>query len=159
MRTALVGFAAGLLGTVAVVVPYHYVSAQKPFGVVDINGIFNLRSLVLADKASTVKTPEARAALEAEAGNTGPKIDQALADVQKRCNCVLLVRAAVISNLPDYTDQVKHTLGLDGVDESALQAKITHNLVGKLSDMIAQPTPGVAPSGVDPKGVPAPGVK
>lgn len=145
-QTIAVGFVAGIIGAAAVTVPVHFLGGPRKFGAVDVNAIFNLRSAVLTDKASSEKTAEGRAALEAEAASTGPKIDHALAEIQKDCKCVLLVRAAVISNVPDYTEQAKHMLGLDGIDEAALQAKIVNNLVGKFSNVLTQP--GQDPAGI-----------
>ncbi|WP_321967108.1 hypothetical protein [Burkholderia cepacia] len=138
-RTIVVGFTAGIFGAAAVMAAAYFLGGPHKFGAVDVNAIFNLRSAVLTDKASSEKTPEGRAALEAEAANTGPKIDHVLAAIQKDCKCVLLVRAAVISNIPDYTEQAKRMLGLDGIDEAALQAKIVNNLVGKFSNVLNQP--------------------
>lgn len=154
-RAVAAGFAAGVFGAAAVTVPMHFFGGPRKFGAVDVNAIFNLRSAVLTDRAASEKTAEGRAALEAEAANTGPKIDHALAQIQKDCNCVLLVRAAVISNIPDYTDQAKHMLGIDGIDEAALQAKIVNNLVGKFSNVLTQP--GMDAAGA--KQLPAPGDK
>lgn len=133
---AVAGIAAfvSLIVAISSMAGYHALFGQKQkVGVVDIVGILETSEVMFTEMLSRGRvSDDDRQAAYDMVRQTGPKLDAAIAELQRSCDCVLMTKAAVVgSGAIDYTPQVKATLGIDKVDVKALQTRIRDAMQGK----------------------------
>lgn len=116
---------------------YHQWFSKPPQRVVtvDLNEVLGLKQIQLTMQATRPGATDAdRAAAYDEIGQFGKDIETTLNEMQRDCNCLLIVRAAVLKGQnEDLTSELKKRLGLDQV--SLAQAVDSLANRGKLPGM------------------------
>jgi hypothetical protein len=123
IKAAIAFLAASLVGALSLGV-YHWLSHQKssPIATADIAEIVKIRELqftrMLAKPNVTDKDRQEAYVLVSK---VGPEIEAALDAIQKDCQCVLLVKSAVLAGESrDMTEDLKRRLGLAGLSSKAM---------------------------------------
>ena len=130
------------LVTSILLVSYHFLvgrnaGMEHKFATVDVGELVRIKQLqtTLAMLQPGV-TDKERGAVYEQITAFGQQLDATVKKLQAGCNCVLLVRGAVVGGLPDYTDDAKAMVGLQGLDPERLSKQI-----------VALNTPGGQPPG------------
>jgi hypothetical protein len=116
-----------LVVCVSILAVYHSIFSQKQkIGMVDIAGILETSELMFTDMLTkpNVNDVDRQSAYDM-VKQTGPRLDAAISELQRSCDCLLVTKAAVIGNAAiDYTLQVKAMMGIDKVDVKSIQARV-----------------------------------
>lgn len=130
---------------------YHFLVAPVPprLATVDLTEIVAVREMQAMIEASK-SGGDPQATLRA-ATLWPQELERTLAAIQADCQCVLLVRAAVIGQqLTDFTPELKKRLGLDKLDAAELRRTLGNTL-------FASPRAATNPVNADGRPAPAPG--
>lgn len=102
------------------------VPAPPRFATADLQEVFDLAQLQMTDLVTRKDASDReREQAYALASQFGPKVEAALEAIQADCRCLVLVRGAVArGRLPDYTDALKHAIGVDALDAAALKQRV-----------------------------------
>jgi hypothetical protein len=119
------------LVTTVLLAGYHFLvvrsagAAANKFATVDIGELVRIKQLqtTLAMLQPGV-TDKERGAVYDQITAFGQQLDGTVKKIQADCNCVLLVRGAVVGGLPDYTENAKALVGLQGLDPEKLSQQI-----------------------------------
>lgn len=119
------------LVTTVLLASYHFLvirsagAAANKFATVDIGELVRIKQLqtTLAMLQPGV-TDKERGAVYDQITAFGQQLDGSVKKIQADCNCVLLVRGAVVGGLPDFTDEAKTLVGLQGLDPEKLSKQI-----------------------------------
>lgn len=125
---------------------YHFLIAEKNktnFASIDVAEVMQIKQLQLTITMSGpgVSDVERGAAFETIAA-FAKDIDTAITEIQDQCNCILLVRAAVVKGAPDLTGVLKEKLGMGDIQVDQLIAKLK-NLGGELPQKNGKQEAGV----------------
>lgn len=107
-----------VLTVVAVLAVYdrYVVRPMKQIAIVDVAEVLRLKEKQFAQAITSAGSSESdRSAVVSAAGEFARKLPAALAEVSNECNCLVLVKAAVVGdpgNAIDLTDAVKRKVGL-----------------------------------------------
>ena len=106
---------------------------RQKIGVVDIPGVLKSSEMIFTDMISRAGSTDADRQQAYElVRTTGPKIEQALNDIQAECDCLLMAKAAVVGGSHvDYTPKVREVLGISEVNEQAVQERLRDALIGR----------------------------
>lgn len=106
---------------------YYYGNQQHNIAVVDINELVELKQLVVSANALTMKkTDKTSQELYDQITAFTKQLESEITALQDECECMLLVRPAVIKGKTtiDYTDVLKQHLSLDGLNKDELIKQI-----------------------------------
>ena len=102
-----------------VVAAYHFAYiAQQPrsqWGTLDVAELMHTKELMMTVKAMSPDTSdEQKGQVYEDLKNFGQQLETVIADVQRECNCIVMVRNAVVKapNVIDLTDTARQRLGL-----------------------------------------------
>jgi hypothetical protein len=116
---------------------YHYWVAPRPTRVatVDLSEVLDLKQLqVTAQSMKAGATDKDRAAAFDEIGRFARDMEAGVAELARECDCVLLVRAAVVKGVAeDLTPALKKKMDMDRVSA----ADMVQAIVGKRPDPAA----------------------
>lgn len=110
---ALVSILVTILGLVAYA---HYGPKAVRIATVDINEVIQIKEVqltVMATKPGV--TDKEREAAYDEITKFGSSVEGAIGDLQRDCDCLILVRAAVVKGAEDMTGALKLKLGMSDV--------------------------------------------
>ena len=128
---------------------YHYWLAPraKPLATVDLAEVLELKQLeVTAASTKAGATDKDRAAAFDEIGRFARDMEAAVSDLSRDCDCVLLVRAAVVRGVAeDLTPALKKKMGVDRLNAADMMQAIASK---PAASALAQPLPQVAGSTV-----------
>ncbi len=130
---AVSAFIALVISVSAIAIYHARFSDQQKIGMVDIAGILEISEVVFTDMlAKPNLTDSDRNDAYDLVRETGPKLDAAIADLQAKCHCLLMTKAAVVGyGAIDYTSEIKTALGLHKVDVKAMQERIKASMLDK----------------------------
>lgn len=119
------------LVTMALLASYHFLvirsagATANKFATVDIGELVRIKQLqtTLAMLQPGV-TDKERGEVYDQITAFGQQLDGTVKKIQADCNCVLLVRGAVVGGLSDYTEDAKTLVGLQGLDPEKLSKQI-----------------------------------
>lgn len=135
-QAALSGVVA-LIVSIVVLATYHlFTHARSKPGMVDVASLLEMNELMFTERISKPGISEAdkEQALEM-VRQTAPKIEAAVFDIQRECNCLLLTKPAVVGDTAiDYTPRIRKALGFDNVDPALIQARIRGYIRAKSAD-------------------------
>jgi len=122
LRGAALALAGGLAGSaITLGAVWLATPATRQVATIDLQGVIELQQLKLTAmvlKAGATDDDRARAFTQVKA--FGGALDEAIEQVRKSCNCVLLTRNAVVgAHGLDMTPKLRSALGLDGADAEA----------------------------------------
>ena len=114
--------------SIACLAGYHFWFAEKNrtnLSSIDVAEVMQIKELQLTISMSApgVSDVERGAAFETIA-TFAKDIDIAITELQEQCNCVLLVRAAVVKGVPDLTPILKEKLGMGDIQIDQLINKL-----------------------------------
>lgn len=118
----------GLVSALVVTVAYHYfVSSQNKLnmGTIDVAEVMQIKELQLTLAVSKKGVSDVDRAAAYDSIKTFAKdLESAIDSIQTDCNCVILVKAAVVKGLPDHTASLKKKLSMDGISLESLVATL-----------------------------------
>jgi hypothetical protein len=120
-----------LLISLATVIGWDRLTKKEPrFGTVDIGAVLDLKQVQLSKIAFDASaTDKDRAATFKMIESFGRELEDALSRIRESCQCMLLVRNAVVTgSMPDYTENLKTLVGVDKVDPDAISKMVTSAL-------------------------------
>lgn len=141
-QAALSGLVA-LVVSAAVLTTYHFIThAKSKPGMVDVASLLEVNELIFTERISKPGASEADKELALEqVRHAAPKIEQAVFEIQKECDCLLLAKPAVVGDTAiDYTPRIRKVLGFENVDTAQLQARIRGHMRSKSSEQAGQAT-------------------
>ena len=133
-----------MLVVMSALAAYHYWLAprSKPLATVDLAEVLELKQLqITAASTKAGATDKDRAAAFDEIGQFARDMEAAVADLSRECDCVLLVRAAVVRGVAeDLTPALKRKMGVDRLNAADMMQAI----VGKRGASALPELPHVA---------------
>jgi len=117
-----------LLVSLVVIGAYHYCFANKKAGVavVDVSEVVAIQQSQFVKLLSGANvTDKDREQSFLMVSSFGERMKTAISEIQKDCHCTLVVKAAIIGEVADYTDSLKAKMGITG--RSVEAAKPTDN--------------------------------
>ena len=143
--TTLLQTAAALAALALAFFVYHRAYAPVPtrFATVDLTDVVAVREMqAMLEAARSGGDPQA----SLRAATQWPQeLERSLAAIQADCQCVLLVRAAVIGQqLTDVTPVLKQRLGLDRLDVAELRRTLGTTVFAGPREAASQATPSPA---------------
>ncbi|MBK6616134.1 hypothetical protein [Ottowia sp.] len=105
---------------------------SQSFAVVDLPEIIEIEQLSFTVAAMKPDlTDSQRAAAYEEVKAFGPRLEQAIEQVKKKCGCVLLMRSAYVGRVDkDLTLEIKTALGMQNLDVKAMKEQVTRSVQG-----------------------------
>lgn len=103
-----------------------YIKKDIQFGSVDIGAVINLKQLQVSSIAFRPGASNDEVAATYKMIETfGQELEVGLTKVRDVCQCVLLVRNAVVTGgMPDYTDLLKQAVGVEKVDPEMISKMV-----------------------------------
>ena len=117
-----------LLVSLMAIGAYHYWFANKKAGVavVDVSEVVAIQQSQFVKLLSGANvTDKDREQSFLMVSSFGERMKTAISEIQKDCHCTLVVKAAIIGEVADYTDSLKAKMGMTGM--SVEVAKPTDN--------------------------------
>ena len=115
----LLNAAAAIMCAALVVAAYHFAYiVQQPraqWGTLDVAELMHTKELMMTVKAMSPDTSEEqRGQVYEDLKNFGQQLEAVIADVQRECDCTVMVRNALVKapNVIDLTDTARQRLGL-----------------------------------------------
>ena len=115
--TVTIAFMVSLITVILALVGYNQFGPKpQRIATVDISEIVQIKEIQLTAMSAKVDaTDKDRAAAYDEIAIFGKALETAIADLQQDCNCLLLVRNAVVKGGDDLTGALKQKIGLGNV--------------------------------------------
>lgn len=121
--------AACLFTAVATVSAYHLLqrrSATPPLATVDLQGVIEAKELQFTEIITKPGITDADRAQAYElVARIGSEVERAVEQLGEECECVVLVRAAVVGrSLPDLTESLRQKMGVADLDVAAVRERL-----------------------------------
>jgi len=129
MDFVLMGLVALIVSTVVMFAGWYFMGQKQTFAVIDLPGIIEVEQLQF--QVNLMKdgvTDRDRAAEYERVKSFGPRLESAIEQVRKNCNCIILSRGAFVGQTKDVTGDVKLVLGTDKINVEELKAKVQREI-------------------------------
>lgn len=132
----LIALVALIVSTVVMFAGWYFLGQKQTFAVIDLPGIVEVEQLQF--QANLMKdgvTDRDRAVEYERVKSFGTRLEAAIDQVRKNCNCIILTRGAFVGQTKDVTADVKAVLGSDKINVDELKARVQREVQRSLPDL------------------------
>lgn len=132
----LVALVALIVSTVVMFTGWYFLGQKQSFAVIDLPGIVEIEQLQF--QANLMKdgvSDRDRAAEYERVKSFGTRLEAAIDQVRKSCNCMIFTRGAVVGQTKDVTGEVKAALGSDKINVEELKARVQRDVQRSIPDI------------------------
>lgn len=132
----LVALVALIVSTVVMFVGWYFVGQKQSFAVIDLPGIVEVEQLQFQANLMKDGVSDRDRAVEYERVKSfGTRLEAAIDQVRKNCNCIIFTRGAFVGQTKDVTNDVKVALGSDKINVEELKARVQRDVQRSMPDI------------------------